>query len=101
MKIAEALDRTSSLFIPNSQLRRITPSGRQNQKAQFLVFHQGKLGILEVDGARSREDATENEELDILSRDCGICLVKHYDATQCREQPDRVVQEFLAILSQE
>jgi hypothetical protein len=99
VKIAEALDRTSSLFMPNSQLRLITPSGRQNQKAQFLVFHQGKLGILEVDGARSREDAAQDEELDILSRDSGICVVKHYDATRCSEQPDRVVQEFLAILS--
>ena len=42
VKIAETLDRTSTLFIPNTQLRLTTPAGRQNHKAQFLVFHQGK-----------------------------------------------------------
>ena len=98
VKIAETLDRTSALFMPNSQLRLTTPAGRQNQKAQFLVFHQGKLGILEVDGP---EDAAADEAVDILAINSGICLVKHYDATRCSEQPDLVVQEFLAILSQE
>ena len=98
VKIAETLDRTSALFIPNSQLRLTTPAGRQNQKAQFLVFHQGKLGILEVNGP---EDAAEDEAVDILAINSGICLVKHYDATRCSEQPDLVVQEFLEILSQE
>lgn len=98
VKIAETLDRTSALFIPNTQLRLTTPAGRQNQKAQFLVFHQGKLGILEVDGP---EDAAADEAIDILAINSGICIVKHYDATRCSEQPDLVVQEFLAILSQE
>ena len=98
VKIAEILDRTSTLFIPNTQLRLTTPAGRQNHKAQFLVFHQGKLGILEVDGP---EDAAQDEAVDILAINCGICLVKHYDATRCSEQPDLVVQEFLEILSQE
>ena len=97
MKIAETLDRTSALFIPNSQLRLTTPAGRQNQTAQFLVFHQGKLGILQVD---EPEDAAENEAVDVLAIDSGICVVKHYEATRCREQPDLVVQEFLEILSQ-
>ena len=98
VKIAEILDRTSTLFIPNTQLRLTTPAGRQNHKAQFLVFHQGKLGILEVDG---REDAAQDQAVDILAINSGICLVKHYDATRCSEQPDLVVQEFLEILSQE
>ncbi|MCF3608072.1 pentapeptide repeat-containing protein [Planktothrix agardhii 1033] len=101
VKIAEMLDHTHTIFIPNSQLRLTTPAGRQNQKAQFLIFHQGKLGILEVDDVRSPEDAIQDEPLDIVSIDSGICLVKHYDATRCSEQPDLVVQEFLAILSQE
>ena len=98
VKIAETLDRTSTLFMPNSQLRLTTPAGRQNQTAQFLVFHQGKLGILQVDGP---EDAAPDEAVDVLAINSGICLVKHYDATRCSEQPDLVVQEFLAILSQE
>ncbi|MGB8687352.1 MAG: pentapeptide repeat-containing protein [Microcoleus sp.] len=99
VKIAEILDRTSTLFIPNSQLRIATAAGRQNQKADFLIFHQNKLGILKIDSQSSHQNATE-DEMCRLFIDSGICLVKHYDATRCSEQPDLVVQEFLEILSQ-
>ena len=99
VKIAEILDRTSTLFIPNTQLRLTTPAGRQNHKAQFLVFHQNKLGILKIDSESSHQNATEDEMCGLLI-DSGISLVKHYDATRCSEQPDVVVQEFLEILSQ-
>lgn len=99
VKIAEILDRTSILFIPNSQLRITTPEGRQNQEADFLIFHQNKLGLLKIDSESSHQNATEDEICE-LSRDSGISLVKHYDATRCSQQPDLVVQEFLEILSQ-
>lgn len=99
VKIAEILDRTSTLFIPNSQLRIATATGRQNQKADFLIFHQNKLGILKIDSESSHQNATEDEMCGLLI-DSGISLVKHYDATRCSEQPDLVVQEFLEILSQ-
>lgn len=100
VKIAEILDRTSTLFIPNSQLRLPTPEGRQNLEADFLIFHQNKLGMLKIDRESSHQNSTEDEMCG-LSIDSGICLVKHYDATRCSEQPDLVVQEFLEILSQE
>jgi uncharacterized protein YjbI with pentapeptide repeats len=99
VKIAEILDRTSTLFIPNSQLRLTTPEGRQNLQADFMIFHQNKLGMLKIDSESSHQNATEDEMCG-LSVDSGICLVKHYDATRCSEQPDVVVQEFLEILSQ-
>jgi len=99
VKIAQILDRTSTLFIPNSQLRLATPAGRQNQQANFLIFHQNKLGILKIDSELSHPNTTE-DEMCRLFRDSGITLVKHYDATRCSEQPDLVVQEFLEILSQ-
>jgi hypothetical protein len=100
VKIAEILDRTSTLFIPNSQLRLPTPEGRQNLEVDFLIFHQNKLGMLKIDRESSHQNSTEDEMCG-LSIDSGICLVKHYDATRCSEQPDLVVQEFLEILSQE
>jgi uncharacterized protein YjbI with pentapeptide repeats len=99
VKIAEILDRTSTLFIPNSQLRLATPAGRQNQQADFLIFHQNKLGILKIDRESSHPNTTEDEMCGLLI-DSGITLVKHYDASRCSEQPDLVVQEFLEILSQ-
>jgi hypothetical protein len=99
VKIAEILDRTSTLFIPNSQLRLATPAGRQNQQADFLIFHQNKLGILKIDRESSHPNATEDQMCGLF-RDSGITIVKHYDATRCSEQPDLVVQQFLEILSQ-
>ena len=99
MKIAEILARTSTLFIPNSQLRLATPKGRQNLEADFLIFHQNKLGMLKIDSESSDQNATEDEMCGLFI-DSGICLVKHYDATRCSEQADLVVQEFLEILSQ-
>ncbi|MEG4811840.1 pentapeptide repeat-containing protein [Microcoleus sp. F8-D3] len=60
VKIAEILDRTSTLFIPNSQLRLATPAGRQNQEADFLIFHQNKLGMLKIDRESSHPNATED-----------------------------------------
>lgn len=99
VKIAEILDRTSTLFIPNSQLRLTTPAGRQNQEADFLIFHQNKLGILKIDSGSSHPNATEDEMCQLFI-DSGISLVKHYDATRCSEEPDLVVQEFLENLSQ-
>ncbi len=99
VKIAEILDRTSTLFIPNSQLRLATPAGRQNQQADFLIFHQNKLGILKIDSELSHPNTTEDEKCGLLI-DSGISLVKHCDATRCSEQPDLVVQEFWEILSQ-
>ena len=99
VKIAEILDRTSTLFIPNSQLRLATPARRQNQQADFLIFHQNKLGMLKIDRESSHQNATEDEMCGLLI-DSGISLVKHYNATRCSEEPDLVVQEFLEILSQ-
>jgi len=64
VKIAEILDRTSTLFIPNSQLRLATPAGRQNQQADFLIFHQNKLGILKIDSELSHPNTTEDENCD-------------------------------------
>ncbi|MBE9094975.1 pentapeptide repeat-containing protein [Tychonema sp. LEGE 07203] len=99
VKIAEMLDRTSTLFIPNSQLRLATPEGRQNQEADFLIFHQNKLGMLKIDSESSHQNSTEDEMCGLLI-DSGISLIKHYDSTRCSQQPDLVVQEFLEILSQ-
>ncbi|MCL1464566.1 pentapeptide repeat-containing protein [Argonema galeatum] len=100
VKIAEALDRANVLFIPNSKARLTTTEGRQNQEPEFLIFHQGKWGILEIDSELSEQDVVKLEKRDRTFQTHGIAIVQHYDATQCREQPDRVVQDFLAILTQ-
>ena len=96
VKIAEALDRTNALFFPNSKARLTTPAGRQNQEPDFLIFHQGKWGILEI----SHPDTQKDETRDRLFASHGISIIHYCDANRCTEEPDRIVQEFLDILSQ-
>ncbi len=96
VKIAEALDRTSVLFFPNSKARLTTPAGRQNQEPDFLIFHQGKWGILEISHPDTEKDQTRDRQF----ASHGIRIIHYCDANRCTEEPDRIVQEFLEILSQ-
>ena len=96
VKIAEALDRTSALFFPNSKARLTTPAGRQNQEPDFLIFHQGKWGILEI----SHPDTEKDQTRDRLFASHGIRIIHYCDANRCTQEADRIVQEFLDILSQ-
>ncbi|WP_377478264.1 MAG: pentapeptide repeat-containing protein [Microcoleus anatoxicus] len=96
VKIAEALDRTNTLFFPNSKARLTTPAGRQNQEPDFLIFHQGKWGILEI----SHPDTAKDETRDRDFASHGITIIHYCDAERCCEDADRIVQEFLDILTQ-
>jgi hypothetical protein len=102
IKIAEALDRAGVLYYPNCKARLNTPEGRNGRESDFLVFHIGKWGILEVDGEpwHPPSRTVHDHERDRLFKAHGIRIVEHYDATRCWNQPDKVVQEFLEILSQ-
>ncbi|MEG5138718.1 MULTISPECIES: pentapeptide repeat-containing protein [unclassified Microcoleus] len=96
VKIAEALDRTSVLFFPNSKARLTTPAGRQNQEPDFLIFHQGKWGILEISHPDTEKDQTRDRQF----ASHGIRIIHYCDANRCTQEADRIVQEFLDILSQ-
>jgi hypothetical protein len=95
VKIAEALDRANIFFFPNSQARLTTPEGRQNQEPDFFIFHQGKLGILEI----WHPDTEKNQERDRDFASAGICTIYYCEAHRCSQEADRVVQEFLELLS--
>ncbi|MCT7959042.1 pentapeptide repeat-containing protein [Laspinema palackyanum] len=94
VKIAEALDRAGVLFFPNATARLTTPDAKQNQPPHFLVCSEGKLGILVVDG---EEDEAETSR---LLQSQGIRIIHHYPVTECTEESDRIVLEFLQGLSQ-
>jgi hypothetical protein len=95
VKIAEALDLAGVLFFPNATARFTTPNGRENQPPHFLVCSEGKLGILVVDGVE--EDEVETSR---LLQSQGIRIIHHYPVTECTEESDRIVLEFLQGLSQ-
>ena len=99
-KIAEALERAGVLFSPNARMRVTTLEGRQNQEFDFLIFYQGKSGILQIDGEGWHKDAAGDSQRDNCLTASGIRIVSHYSANRCSEEPNRVVQEFLEILSQ-
>jgi hypothetical protein len=100
VRIAQALDEIQGvLFIPNGKARLGHPKGRENREPDFLVCYRGKWGILEVDGPTHRRAATDHAR-DRLFKLHGIHLVEHYDATECYENPQRVVKQFLYLLSQ-
>ncbi|WP_293336092.1 hypothetical protein [Microcoleus sp. CAWBG58] len=61
------------------------------------IFHQSKRAILAI----SHPDTEQDETRDRIFASGGISIIHYCDAQRCREEPDRVVQEFLDILSQE
>lgn len=102
IKIAQAFDRVEALFYPNCKARLNTSLGRENKETDFLVFYQGKWGILEVDGEpwHPSSRVVHDHERDRLFKIYGIRVVEHYDSNRCFQQPDEVVREFLEILKQ-
>jgi hypothetical protein len=99
--IAEALERARVLFLPNC-MARLGVSRRQSREADFLICHQGKWGILEVDGplAHPPSRTVEDHERDRLFKAHGIRLVEHFDADKCMKDADGVVKRFLYLLGQ-
>jgi hypothetical protein len=100
IKIAQALDCAGVLFYPNSKARLSQAEIRINRESDFLVFQSGKFGILEVDGRPYHQTAAADHERDRLFKRYGIRVIERFDATRCWNEPDKVVKEFLEILSQ-
>jgi len=99
IKIAEALDRTGVLFVPNSLARLNTPKGRGNKEADFLVCYNGKWGVLEVDGPfHTAERRVEEQERERIFKINGIKVVERFDAKECYETPDKVVHKFFYLM---
>ena len=75
-------------------------TGRLNREPDFFICHEGKWGILEVDGApfHPPERTAIEHERDRLFQDHGILFVQHFDAKRCFEDADSVVKQFLGLL---
>ncbi len=101
MRIAEALDRIGIMFLPNCKAAVGEMDRRENREPDFLICHEGKWGILEVDGEPFHPPSrtVQDHERDRLFRDHGIRVVEHFDASECFENADSVVARFLDILN--
>jgi very-short-patch-repair endonuclease len=99
IKIAEALDRTGVLFVPNSLARLNTTTGRGNKELDFLICYHGKWGVLEVDGPfHTAERRVEEQERERIFKKNGIKVVERFDSERCYNHPDEVVQEFFKMI---
>ncbi len=100
IRIAEALEEAGVMFLPNCFARLGPATARRNREADFLVCHNGKWGILEVDGEPFHPPSRTvfDHERDRLFKGHGVRVAEHYDATRCYEEPHKVVLEFLKIL---
>jgi hypothetical protein len=100
VRVARALDKAGVLFLPNCRARLGTEQERVNREADFLVCHEGKWGVLEVDGEPFHPPSrtVHDHERDRLFRSHGVRLVEHFDASRCFEEADRVVTAFLSLL---
>lgn len=99
IRIAQALDRAGVIFFPNCMARVSKSEQRIRLEPDFLVCHEGRWGILEVDGEpfHPPQRTAEEHERDRIFRSQRI-MVERFKATRCYNEPDAVVSEFLAQL---
>jgi len=100
IKIAESLDRAGVLFFPLLKARVALEQGHRNVEPDFVVCHEGRWGILEVDGEPfhpPQRSAIEHER-DRLFRRHGVVCVERFDANKCYNHPDKTVEEFLLLM---
>ena len=76
----------------------MTPDHRSTLEPDFVVWHDGKLGVLEVDGPWHNGRAADEHERDRRFREHGVRVVERYPAERCWSMPEQIVAEFLALL---
>jgi len=95
LKIAKALDHAGILFVSSCKVRLKTEHGRQSREVDFLIFHKGHLGVLEVDGPH--HSAAADTWRDTRFHEHGIPVFR-FNSNDCYQQPTHVVQQFLSRL---
>ena len=109
VRIAEALDKTGILFFANARgrvgLHHTLVSDRQltgRVEADFMVFHDGRCLILEVDGQHHEADEqiVRDYARDRVLLRSGVPTVR-FVARDCLERPQEVVAEVLSILTRQ
>lgn len=97
LRIARALDAVGVLFLPNCLARLSAGSERVTREADFLICHDGKWGILEVDGP-FHPRAVLDHERDRLFQQHRIRVIQRFDWEECLKDAPTVVQRFLRLL---
>jgi hypothetical protein len=105
IRIAQELDKRGVLFFGNvrgrfnlddSPISKDLLNGRV--ELDFLVFHQGKCLILEIDGTHHSKQTERDYSRDRVLLKEGIPTVR-FTAKECQERTADVVTEFMAIFN--
>jgi very-short-patch-repair endonuclease len=105
-RIAESLDKQGILFFANARGRvslngAMISNGELNGRVEvdFLVLHQGKSLILEVDGKHHNEQSQTVRDYarDRVLLKSGVPTIR-FVGRDCLDRPDAVVSECLSIL---
>jgi very-short-patch-repair endonuclease len=97
VKIAKALDLKGVLFIAGAKIRLKTERGRQTREVDFVIGHEGKWGILEVDGPHHADSTEADAWRDARFAEHGL-PVQRFPSILCYQEPAQVVESFLADL---
>ena len=92
--IYDELKKRNILFFPNATV----VLGKKNRKLEpdFLVCQEGKWGVLEVMGKDYHgATAVRDHERARTFKDYGLLFIEFYDARECYQQPEKVVDDFL------
>jgi hypothetical protein len=94
IKIAKTLDHRGIFFIPPVRVRlNANKKSRQTRELDFVICHEGKWGVLEVDGPFHVRDA--DVERDQWLEAHGITSIQRFPSLRCFQEPQAVVDEFL------
>lgn len=99
IKIFEALLRRRVLVFPLPVAA--LGEAANYREPDFVLFYKGRSGILEIHGDRFHTPETAAQEHERRRRfiDLGVNEYEIYDAAGCYNEPDRVVNDFLARLA--
>ena len=97
-RIAKALEERAAMYFPLPRARLGLRNSRETREPDFLVCHKGKWGILEVDGPHHTGRAADDHGRDRLFKQHGTKVIEHYNADECFQNANKVVNEFLNTL---
>ncbi|OKH42923.1 hypothetical protein NIES2101_31930 [Calothrix sp. HK-06] len=97
IKIAQALEKRAVLFFASARCR--IPSRNtltETKEVDFLVFYKGSTRILEVDGREYHQDREKDYKRDRMFDRQGLVTTR-FSGSECLNNPDEVVEEFLGL----
>jgi len=94
IRIAKTLDHRGIFFIPPTRVRlNAGKNDRQSRELDFVVCHEGKWGVLEVDGPY--HVAKLDDQRDLWLRAHGVSNIQRFPSLRCYQEPQAVIDEFL------